>query len=151
MKSRKVGTIPADHAGLGIGMYSQVTSPLRRYGDLIAHQQLRAFLEGRAPLDDDDMLLRVAAGDSAARECTMAERKSNLHWVLVYLAKNPDWRGKAVVVERNGAMATLLVPELGQEAKIALKEDLPLNAEITVRAGNVDIPTQRLSFIPAGE
>lgn len=151
MKSRKVGTIPSDHAGLGIGMYSQVTSPLRRYGDLIAHQQLRAFIEGRAPMDNDELLLKVASADGAARECTLAERNSNLHWVLVFLSGNPDWRGKAVVVEKNGPMFTLLVPELGQEAKIALKEDLPLNAQITVRAGNIDIPTQRLAFIPESE
>ncbi len=151
MKSRKVGTIPSDHAGLGIGMYSQVTSPLRRYGDLIAHQQLRAFIEGRKPMDDDELLLKVAAADGAARECTLAERSSNLHWVLVFLSRNPQWRGKAVVVEKNGPMSTLLVPELGQESKIALKDDLPLNAEITVRAGNIDIPTQRLAFIPEGE
>lgn len=151
MKSRKVGTVPADHAGLGIGMYSQVTSPLRRYGDLIAHQQLRAFIAGEKPLDEDELLMRIAAADTSARECTMAERESNLHWVLVHLSRNPDWRGKAVVVERNGAMTTLLVPELAQEAKISIKADLPLNAEITVRAGSIDIPTQKVSFIPEGE
>ncbi len=151
MKSRKVGTIPADHAGLGLGMYSQVTSPLRRYGDLIAHQQLRAFIEGRQPMDEDELLMRIAAGDGSARECTLAERESNLHWILVYLQAHPDWRGKATVVDKNGALSTLLVSELAQEAKIALKTDLPLNAEITVRAGNVDIPSQRIAFIPEEE
>jgi len=148
MRGRKVGTVPADHAGLGIGMYSQVTSPLRRYGDLIAHQQLHRFLDGKPVMDTDDMLERIAAGDTAARGCTLAERSSNLHWILVYLSRNPDWEAPAVVVDKAGPQATILVPSLAQESRIALGDDVPLNAEIRVRAGNVRIPEQTFSFIP---
>ncbi len=43
---------PAFHSSLGMSMYAQVTSPLRRYGDLLLHQQLRDFLDG-APLRTD--------------------------------------------------------------------------------------------------
>ncbi len=148
MKSRKVGTIPSDHAGLGIGMYSQVTSPLRRYGDLIAHQQIHLFLDKKPLMDTDEMLLRIAEGDSASRESTQAERKTNLHWVLVFLAKNPDWKGDAVVVEKNGSMATILIPELGQEAKINLKTEEELNTVIHVQAGNINIPELNVMFSP---
>lgn len=35
------------HAGLGLDAYTRVTSPLRRYGDLLAHLQIRARLGGR--------------------------------------------------------------------------------------------------------
>jgi exoribonuclease-2 len=151
MKSRKVGTVPADHAGLGLGMYSQVTSPLRRYGDLVSHQQLRLFIDGKPLMDTDDMLTRIAQGDSAARECTFAERESNLHWILVYLSAHPDWTAEAVVVEKTGALSTILIPSLAQEAKINLKDDLGLNAKIRVRAGNINIPAQSITYIPAGE
>lgn len=148
MRSRKVGTIPSVHAGLGIGMYSQVTSPLRRYGDLIAHQQLHLHLDGKPLMDTDDLLTRIAAGDSAARECTKAERNSNLHWILVFLTRHPEWKGEAVIVEKNGALATILIPEFAQESKINLKEDVELNTTITVHAGNINIPELTVSFIP---
>jgi exoribonuclease-2 len=148
MKSRKVGTIPADHAGLGLGMYSQVTSPLRRYGDLVAHQQLHLFLDGKPVMDTDDMLTRIAQGDSASRECTLAERESNLHWVLVYLTLHPDWTGEAVVVETNGRQATMLIPEFAQESKIALGDGIEPGAVLRVRAGNINITEQTVSFIP---
>jgi len=148
MRSRKVGTIPADHAGLGLGMYSQVTSPLRRYGDLIAHQQLHLYLAGKPLMGTDDMLERIAAGDSASRGCTLAERSSNLHWILVYLGRNPDWTGDAVVVEHNGSTATIMVSELAQESKIRVETDVELNSVIRVRAGNINIPELTLSFIP---
>lgn len=36
------------HAGLGLDGYARVTSPLRRYADLLAHLQLRARLSGTA-------------------------------------------------------------------------------------------------------
>ncbi len=148
MRSRKVGTIPSDHAGLGLGMYSQVTSPLRRYGDLVSHQQLRRFLEGKPPMDTDDMLTRIASGDSAARECTFAERESNMHWMLVHLSRHPEWTGDAIVVEIAGSQATILIPEFAQESRITTPAGAELNASIRVRAGNVRIPEQTISFIP---
>lgn len=148
MKSRKVGIIPSDHAGLGLGMYSQVTSPLRRYGDLIAHQQLHLFLDKKPLMDTDDMLSRIAEGDSASRECTQAERKTNLHWILVFLANEEDWIGDAIIVEKNGPHATILIPELGQESKINIKDDVELNDSIKVRAGNINIPELTVTFIP---
>lgn len=149
MKSRKVGTIPADHAGLGLGMYSQVTSPLRRYGDLVAHQQLHLFIDGKKLMDTDDMLERIAAGDAAARECSLAERESNLHWILCKLAKENDWRGEAVLVENSVKDSVILIPSLGQEARMKLPSDTPLNTVFTVRAGNINVTEQTVSFVPA--
>ncbi len=151
MRSRKVGTIPSDHAGLGLGMYSQVTSPLRRYGDLVSHQQLRRFLDGKPPMDTDDMLTRIAAGDSAARECTFAERESNMHWTLVHLSRHPEWTGEAVIVEIAGNQTTILIPEFAQESRITTPAGAELNAVIRVRAGNVRIPEQTVSFMPVEE
>ncbi len=148
MRSRKVGTIPADHAGLGLGMYSQVTSPLRRYGDLVSHQQLHLFLDKKPLMDTDDMLTRIAAGDSAARECTLAERESNMHWTLVRLSQNPQWTGTAVVVEKNGPQAVIMIPELAREARINLRDDAPLNSTLAVRAGNIHLSSQSVTFIP---
>lgn len=145
MRGRKVGTVPADHAGLGLGMYAQVTSPLRRYGDLVVHQQLHRFLSGEPLMDTDDMLMRIAAGDAAARECTLAERESNLHWKLVYLARNPDWVGSAVVVEKNGASATILIPELGMEDRIVLP-DSNVNDTIRISASGIHLAEQRVTF-----
>ena len=74
MRRRSVGVTPSMHCGLGLAMYSQVTSPLRRYGDLIGHEQLRAFLDGRELLDKDTMLMRVSEGDAASVAAHKAER-----------------------------------------------------------------------------
>ncbi len=47
MKRSQYRSTPAPHAGLGLEAYSQATSPLRRYLDLVVHQQLRATSPGR--------------------------------------------------------------------------------------------------------
>lgn len=147
MRSRSLGVTPMQHAGLGLGMYTQVTSPLRRYSDLVAHQQLRAFTDGRPLLNKDTMLERIAAGDAAAGASVKAERKSNLHWTLVYLTQNPQWEGDAVVVELKGKQALCLIPSLAQETLLTPSRTVALNDTIKVRAGNIDIPTLSVNFI----
>ena len=147
MRSRSLGVTPMQHAGLGLGMYTQVTSPLRRYSDLVAHQQLRAFIDGRQLLNKDTMLERIAAGDAAAGASVKAERKSNLHWTLVYLTQNPQWEGDAVVVELKGKQALCLIPSLAQETLLTPSRTVALNDTIKVRAGNIDIPTLSVNFI----
>ena len=147
MHRRSVGVTPAPHAGLGLTMYSQVTSPLRRYSDLIAHQQLRAFLDGREVLDKDTMLERVSAGDAAMSASVKAERKSNLHWTLVYLLQNPEWEGEAVCVDVMGKQAKFLIPSLAQETTLIPPHAVNLNDVIKVKAGKIDIPNLTVTFI----
>ncbi|MGL4986554.1 MAG: ribonuclease catalytic domain-containing protein, partial [Treponemataceae bacterium] len=99
MRPRIVGVTPSKHSGLGIGMYSQVTSPLRRYADLLAHQQLRSFIDKKTLLTKDEVLAHASVGNMASSAGVKAERKSTLHWTLVYLMQNPSWQADAIVVE----------------------------------------------------
>ncbi len=87
MRPRQLGTKPGLHAGLGIDGYTQVTSPLRRYTDLLAHQQIRAVLRGETPLTEDEILVRLAAGEAAASAVVQAERASKMHWLTVFLSE----------------------------------------------------------------
>ncbi|MEZ4714841.1 MAG: RNB domain-containing ribonuclease [Caldilineaceae bacterium] len=47
LKPGRQRTEVSSHAGLGLDAYVQTTSPLRRYLDLVAHQQVRAYLPVR--------------------------------------------------------------------------------------------------------
>lgn len=148
MRKRNVGVTPGAHAAMGLSMYSQVTSPLRRYGDLIGHQQLRAFIKGEKLIDKDEMLMRVAEGDAAMRASKQAERNSNTHWTLVYLLQNPQWSGKAVCLNKDAKGTVFLVRELGLETVIE-GTDCGLNDEIEVKADKIDLPSLSVSFIPS--
>ena len=135
-----IRTSPAPHAGLGLEHYTQATSPLRRYVDLLVHQQLRAHLRGEILLTMDQVMERVATADTAAASARQAERLSNRHWTLVHLAEQPGWSGTGIVIERRDRRAAIIIPELALETSMTLPADIPLNAEITVALAGIDLP-----------
>lgn len=147
MRKRSVGITPAPHAGLGVSFYSQVTSPLRRYSDLIAHQQLRAFIAGQRLLGKDEMLERVAAGDAASIAAKKASRMSDTHWKLVYLLQNPDNEYEAFCIDRRGNDALYLIPALDMQATIKGAGDVKLNDKAILSANRVDIPNQNVEWL----
>ncbi|MGP1495623.1 MAG: ribonuclease catalytic domain-containing protein [Treponema sp.] len=146
MHKRSVGITPAMHSGLGIAVYSQVTSPLRRYGDLVAHQQLRAFLDGRKLIDKDDMLFRISQGDAASIASRKASRQSETHWKLIYLLQNPEWTGKAVCLDHKDGNAILMIPSLAMQTSINGFDELEPNEEVTLKPEKIDIPNQTCVF-----
>ena len=131
---------PEPHAGLGLPMYSQATSPLRRYLDLVLHQQLRAWLAGGELLDREGMMERVAQADYLAGRIRRAERESNLHWKLVYLDQHRNSTWPATVVEDRGRTLTVLVPELALEARIPARRGLKPDDQVELRLREVDLP-----------
>lgn len=150
-KGMKAGSFGPDHfahRGLGLSFYSQVTSPLRRYQDLLAHHQLRAALLGRTgealPAEEIGRRCLLAARGSAATR--QAERDSRLHWAICHLKLNPGWRGKAVVLDSRGEEAWILVPELGIESSIRTRSRLEEDAELLVSAFRLDLPTLDLGL-----
>ena len=146
MRKRSVGITPAPHAGLGLSFYSQVTSPLRRYSDLVAHQQLHAFIDGRRLLDKDEMLQRIAAGDAASQDARKASRLSETHWKLVYLMQNPEKTYQAFCIDKRGSDALFLIPELDMQTTLKGCAQIKLNEEVTLKAGKIDITTQDVIF-----
>ncbi|PYE50022.1 RNB domain-containing ribonuclease [Deinococcus yavapaiensis] len=129
---------PAPHFGLGLSMYAQSTSPLRRYLDLVVHQQVRAFLAGERLLSGREISARTAEADMAAGAVRSAERASNRHWTLVFLRRHAAWRGEGVVVERKGASATVLLPDLALDATVTAPHDL--GETVTLEVASVDLP-----------
>jgi exoribonuclease-2 len=147
-KPSRASLEPEPHFGLGLDMYTRATSPLRRYADLIVHQQLRAFVLDRATLSADEVLARTAALDSAGAMIRRAERQSNLHWKLVHLNRNPAWQGEAVVVALEDRRSMVIVPELALETRIRLSPDHVLGQTLQLAVREVDVPAQTVYFRP---
>ena len=137
--SRLVGE-PAPHFGLGLPLYTRATSPLRRYSDLLVHQQIRAWLRGDSLIDDQQVMGRIGEAETAAAGVRRAERLSNQHWKLVFLRANKDWQGEAVVVAKEERKSVLMIPDLALETRVRLHAELPLNARVRVSPREVDLP-----------
>ncbi|WP_275098280.1 RNB domain-containing ribonuclease [Sedimenticola hydrogenitrophicus] len=150
MKPSRSRTQEGPHSGLGLTCYTRTTSPLRRYLDLVVHQQLRAHLDGRVPLSLQQIGERIAAVEPLNGAIRRAERLSNTHWKLVHLKRNPAWQGEAVVVEVADNKATLLIPELAMETKLRLRQELALDARLRIAVREVDVEDQTVWFRPLG-
>jgi exoribonuclease-2 len=139
-------SVPAPHTGLGLAVYARATSPLRRYMDLVAHQQLRGYLRGEGILGEQEMLERIGAAEAVAGSVRQAERLARQHWTLVYLLQHPGWRGEGILVGKRGTRGTVLIPELDLEPRVHLREDLPLNSVVPLILSGVELPELEAYF-----
>lgn len=146
LRPRQYSSQPGPHGGLGLEIYAQVTSPLRRYLDLVAHQQLRAFLRGGEVLDAQAIVERVGAAEAAAIGVRRAERLSREHWTFVYLQQHPGWRGEGVLVEKRLPRGTVLIPGLALETRVKVTEDVAPDSVLPLRLTGIDLPERAAYF-----
>ncbi|MEZ4514223.1 MAG: RNB domain-containing ribonuclease [Chloroflexota bacterium] len=146
MQRSQQGSTPGRHAGLGMDIYVQSTSPLRRYLDLVVHQQLRAFLRGEPLLDAQELMERVGAADAIIGSVRQAERLSIQHWTLVYLLQHPKWQGDGIVIEQRGKRHLCLLPPLAMETTVNCREERPLDTALPIELTKVNLPALEAQF-----
>ncbi len=144
LKKASLGSSPGRHAGLGLDAYTQVTSPLRRYLDLTAHQQIRRRLAGEQPISYQDMSVRISIAEEASGLNRKCERLSRMHFTLLWHLENPDWVGEGVIVEKKESQAVILVPETALETRIPWKSGYELNQILTLKATEISLPHQSI-------
>jgi len=138
--------VPLPHAGLGLNCYTQATSPLRRYLDLVAHQQLRAHLSGAALLSEAEIVARIGSAVPGVDLIRATERAANRHWTLVYLLRQPNWQGTGILVDRNEERGTVIIEQLGLEARVRARGEPPLDSRLEVELTSVDLPALTAHF-----
>ena len=139
-KPSRTSIEPGAHFGLGLDAYARATSPLRRYADLLVHQQIRALLRGETPVTAEQISARAGEADQSGIAVRRTERQSNQHWKLVYLQQNKAWKGEAVVVELGERKTTVVIPSLALETKVRAKQDLALDQRVALSVVDVDLP-----------
>jgi exoribonuclease II len=137
---------PDVHSGLGVDAYSRVTSPLRRYLDLLAHQQLRAYLKKETLLTTDEILERASIAFEQAKQMQRIERASNKHWKLVYLLQNPQWQGTGIVYDIRKREILLFIEALSMEVSISAATGIELDDELRIQLDSVNLPYGQASF-----
>ena len=135
-----VQTLAGKHSGLGLEPYVRVTSPLRRYADLLAHQQLRRYLANEPLMDSEELEHKLFVSEDAALTRRRLERASNEFWTLVYFIQHPEWSGKAIFAHRQDDRLTFMIPELAYEFKNRFGGKLQLGEEVDVKLAGVDLP-----------
>ena len=147
-KQSKITTKASLHAGLGLSCYVRVTSPIRRYLDLLVQQQLVSFLNNQTTLDDVQIKQRITQVNAVISRVNKATRQSIEHFKCLFLKQNNKWRGKGIIVDLNGNKATVLIPEIAMVVKIKLKSKVQLEDEIVLRATSINLENRSIDFKP---
>jgi len=146
MRPRILQTKPGRHQGLGLDVYTQVTSPLRRYTDLLAHIQIRAFLRGGKLLSADEVSHRLGFSEAGASAAVQAERASRSHWTMVYLSEKKDSVWDAAALEKKGNRWAVIIPSLALETQVFLQKDISPNKNVKLVLKSVNIPRLEAVF-----
>jgi len=148
MRPRILSVKPGSHQGLGLDIYTQVTSPLRRYTDLLAHLQIRAFLRNDNLISADEISARLGFSEAAAVAAVQAERASDNHWLMVYLSDKKDSEWDAVALENKGYRMQVIIPSLALETQASFQKKVIPNEKVKLILKSINIPRGEAVFTP---
>ena len=87
-KRSRLSLTPGSHSGLGLSAYTQASSPIRRYADLVTQRQFTAILRGApAPHVREELLQILVTAETAEQEIRAIEDRSTNYWLLEYLSR----------------------------------------------------------------
>ncbi|MGB3309930.1 MAG: ribonuclease R family protein [Nodosilinea sp.] len=140
MTRSEVGVTPSRHATLGLNSYSQVTSPIRRYLDLVTHFQLKAHLRGEPlPFSSTEVTELAIGASSAAYEATLVERQTKRYWALEYLRRHQGRSWEVMLLRwlrEDEGLGLIMVEDLGLELAMRFNRSVALGEQLQVRVSH---------------
>lgn len=142
---------PARHASLGLDTYTQVTSPIRRYSDLLAHFQIKAHLRGDVlPFSVEEVKELMLNIGSAVQEAVLVERHTNRYWSLEYLRRNADEVWEALMLRwlrEHEGLGLVLLEELGLELPMSFNRSIRPGDRLWLKVNRVDPRQDKIDFV----
>jgi len=139
----QIASKPMPHAGLGLDMYVQVTSPVRRYADLALHFQIKSHLRGD-PLPfpgnaDGDSVGETMVGiaQNAGTISRQLERPANDYWLKEFLRRRGSHITKVLVLSSDrwkDNVYKLLLPELGAICTYSSTKPLAVGEQLEMQS-----------------
>ena len=143
---RKIGptilsTSPSQHNVLGLDAYTQVTSPLRRYLDLVVQRQIRSFLLNKKSIYSLDELEEIKREvEPKVREIQAITRNRIRYWTLKYLSQHIGETFRAIVLDELKKRYRIILPDILFICEIGKRSGMILSpgSEIKVRLKRSD-------------
>ncbi|MBC1238381.1 ribonuclease catalytic domain-containing protein [Nostoc sp. 2RC] len=150
MPKSEMSITPLRHAGLGLDTYTQATSPIRRYSDLLTHFQLKAHLRGEVlPFSAEQLKEVMMTVTSITQEVTMVERQTNRYYALEYLRRHPEQIWPVTVLmwlREDSNLALILLEDLGLQLPMSFKRSVNLGEQILVKVIHADPQKDLIQF-----
>ena len=94
-----IGTEPKPHTGLGLDVYTNASSPLRRFLDLVIQVQVRNFLLNRAPVYNEEALEKIRMYvEPVSRDLARVKRNRTRYWITKYLQQHVGENFSALIL-----------------------------------------------------
>ncbi len=130
MKRTRLSTYPQPHFGLGLDLYIQISSPLRRYADLVMHRQLAAHSLGKPiPYTQEELFVVLNNVESTASQNRALEKEANKYWILEYLKRNCIGQKMGATVMKVEGPMVLAELEFYCERGVVITRDKPMPGE----------------------
>ncbi len=146
----EVDVVAGLHSSLGLSGYTSITSPLRKYLDLITQQQFISLLLGTEPVYDRNTLRAVAASvQPCLARVAAIEQERRRYWILKYIQRQNISEIQAVVLEKRfGGKYEVLLKDYLLTALIKTGESICFEEgdEITVLPEQIDPFTGKLKL-----
>ena len=150
MPKSEMSITPVRHAGLGLNTYTQATSPIRRYSDLLTHFQLKAHLRGEVlPFSGEQLKEVMMTVSTITQEVTMVERQTNRYWALEYLRRQPNKVWQVIVLmwlREDSNLALILLEDLGLQLPMFFKRAVSLGEQVLVKVNHADPQKDMIQF-----
>ncbi|MBD2038104.1 VacB/RNase II family 3'-5' exoribonuclease [Leptolyngbya sp. FACHB-321] len=142
MPRSELSITPARHASLGLDTYTQVTSPIRRYSDLLSHFQIKAHLRGAPlPFSAEAVKELILSISSAAYEAVLVERQTNRYWGLEFLRRNADEIWDALMLRwlrEHENLGLVLLEDLGMELPMRFTRPVTPGDRLELKVSHAD-------------
>ncbi|MHC1729840.1 MAG: ribonuclease catalytic domain-containing protein [Syntrophobacteraceae bacterium] len=137
----ELGTEAKPHCSLAIPHYTTVTSPIRRYSDLIVQRQLKHAMSTASALYTTEQLGELITKISVAQaRIFMIQRKWTRYWILKFMEQEDLETLTALVLDKNARFAHLLIPDY------LLETNAPVPQNSKIRQGDqVKIHIEKLN------
>jgi exoribonuclease-2 len=145
-----MSVFPNRHASLGLDTYTQVTSPIRRYTDLLTHFQLKAHLRGDSqPFSSEQVQQLMMSVMVSAKEAVLVERQTCRYWAIEYLRRHQDETWQALMlrwIRPDDNLGSLLLEEIGIEFVWRFPRSMQPGERFQVRVSYADPREDSIQF-----
>ena len=120
----RLTTVSSAHMGMALKSYTNVTSPLRKYSDFLAHRQIKAALHGQsADLVSEETLGRLSDQLGRVRLATQEAERWLASNYLASRAKVEDGPFEATICHINSSGFNARLTDCGLEGFVDLRKD----------------------------
>lgn len=151
LKPTNIGINPEPHRFLGLERYVQITSPIRRYLDLVLQRQLISCLDGSGPVySTGDLEKKYLKTELAIKEKKIIEKSREKYWLLRYFKEKELEQITGVISSIRNKRASAYFPDYLIELPFNIISDdqMEIGNGIDFYIEDIDLFKRKMSIKP---